>query len=103
MASFRLRTSLRTSRHAGRFRILCALRGGPYGVEAMNVRVERTLARCGLNPAGRFYDFGHDLFPQLLAEGVPMYGYPTEQYLLDIGSYEKYNQAQRDLAEGRVV
>jgi NDP-sugar pyrophosphorylase family protein len=54
-------------------------------------------------PAGRFYDFGHDLFPQLLAEGVPMYGYPTEQYLLDIGSYEKYNQAQRDLAEGRVV
>jgi exodeoxyribonuclease V alpha subunit len=41
---------------AGRFRILCALRGGPYGVEAMNVRVERILARCGLNPAGRFYD-----------------------------------------------
>ena len=31
---------------AGRFRILCALRGGPYGVEAMNVRVERILARC---------------------------------------------------------
>ena len=41
---------------AGRFRILCALRGGPYGVEAMNVRVERILARCGLIPAGRFYD-----------------------------------------------
>ncbi len=54
-------------------------------------------------PAGQFYDFGHDLFPQLLAEGVPMFGYPTEQYLLDIGNHEKYQQAQRDLAEGRVV
>mgnify|MGYP005861953141 CR=1 FL=1 len=54
-------------------------------------------------PAGQFYDFGHDLFPRLLAEGALLVGYPTDQYLLDIGNHDKYNQAQRDLAEGRVV
>lgn len=41
---------------AGRFRILCALRGGPFGVGAMNRRVERILSRCGLHPTGKFYD-----------------------------------------------
>jgi exodeoxyribonuclease V alpha subunit len=41
---------------ANRFRILCALRGGPFGVAAMNACVERILARHGLRPSGRFYD-----------------------------------------------
>ena len=41
---------------AGSFRILCALRGGTFVVEAMNPRVERILARHGLHPTGRFYD-----------------------------------------------
>ena len=41
---------------AGRFRILCALRRGPYGVEGMNRRVERILADAGIHPGGRFYD-----------------------------------------------
>lgn len=53
-------------------------------------------------PEGQFYDFGHDLFPRLLAEGVPLYGQPTDDYLLDIGDHDKYARAQRDLAAGLV-
>jgi NDP-sugar pyrophosphorylase family protein len=54
-------------------------------------------------PEKRFYDFGRDLFPRLLEEGVPMYGFPTDEYLLDIGDPQKYAHAQRDWAEGRLA
>lgn len=51
-------------------------------------------------PAGVPYDFGRDLFPQLLAAGASLYGWiiPADAYLLDIGAPEKYAQAQRDWA-----
>jgi exodeoxyribonuclease V alpha subunit len=40
----------------GRFRILCATRSGPYGVEAINELVEERLAKAGLvHPEGRWY------------------------------------------------
>jgi NDP-sugar pyrophosphorylase family protein len=48
------------------------------------------------------YDFGHDLFPQLLIAGVSFYGYPIAEYLLDVGTLEKYRQAEGDIAAGRV-
>jgi exodeoxyribonuclease V alpha subunit len=41
---------------ADNFRILCALRKGPYGANRMNRRVEKILAEKGLEPGGRFYD-----------------------------------------------
>jgi exodeoxyribonuclease V alpha subunit len=41
---------------ATRFRILCALRKGPYGVKRMNRHIETILSKKGLNPKGRFYD-----------------------------------------------
>ena len=49
-------------------------------------------------PADTFYDFGLHLFPALLAQGVSMYGWaiPDGTYLLDIGSPEKYAQANRE-------
>jgi mannose-1-phosphate guanylyltransferase/phosphomannomutase len=49
-------------------------------------------------PPDTFYDFGHDLFPQLLAQGVSMYGWvvPEGTYVLDIGTPEKLLQAQQD-------
>jgi NDP-sugar pyrophosphorylase family protein len=53
-------------------------------------------------PENRFYDFGHDLFPELLAAGVPLIGYPTEEYLLDIGDLTKYERARRDFTEGKL-
>ncbi len=55
-------------------------------------------------PPDTFFDFGHDLFPKLLAQGTPIYGYPIgdDVYLLDIGGLDRYEQAQRDWAEGKV-
>jgi NDP-sugar pyrophosphorylase family protein len=49
-------------------------------------------------PSATFYDFGLDLFPRLLAEGVSLYGWilPRHAYCLDIGTLEKYQQAQVD-------
>jgi NDP-sugar pyrophosphorylase family protein len=47
-------------------------------------------------PPATFYDFGHDLFPALLERGVPIYGYPIADYLIDIGTREKYERAQRE-------
>lgn len=52
-------------------------------------------------PAERPFDFGHDLFPALLADGVPLAGQPLPGYILDIGSPERYAQAEADLRAGR--
>jgi exodeoxyribonuclease V alpha subunit len=41
---------------ADKFRVLCALRKGPCGVNRMNRRIEQILSRKGLKPSGRFYD-----------------------------------------------
>lgn len=51
-------------------------------------------------PADTFYDFGHDLLPRLLQEGVAMYGWPLpdSDYLIDIGTLDKYALAQREWA-----
>jgi mannose-1-phosphate guanylyltransferase/phosphomannomutase len=46
-------------------------------------------------PAGQVWDFGHDVFPTLLADGARMLGYIIEDSLIDIGLPEKYRQASR--------
>jgi NDP-sugar pyrophosphorylase family protein len=53
-------------------------------------------------PSGRFYDFGHDLFPALLAADLPIYAALLRGYLLDIGTHEAYRRAQEDFAAGHV-
>lgn len=53
-------------------------------------------------PANEPSDFSNDLFPLLLAKGVPMYGYIANGYWRDIGSLEAYRQAQYDAIRGRV-
>jgi len=51
---------------------------------------------------GENYDFSKDLFPKLLDDGIPMYGYVTEGYWCDIGDLRSYRQAQFDVLDGRV-
>ena len=46
-------------------------------------------------PAAQPYDFGHDLFPSLLAEDVKIAGYVIEDVLIDIGLPETYEEADR--------
>ncbi len=53
-------------------------------------------------PANQFYQFEQGLFPTLLREGEPLFGYPSETYWLDIGTPEKYKTANFDMLLGRV-
>ena len=49
-------------------------------------------------PPDTYYDFGQHLFPRLLASGASLYGWviPEGTYLLDIGTRERYERAQRE-------
>ncbi len=53
-------------------------------------------------PAGSFYDFGRDLFPKLLIENIPYYGFKHSRYWNDVGSFEEYQQGNFDALEGKV-
>ena len=55
-----------------------------------------------LVPDGQPSDFGHDLFPDLLTRNWPVYACPGSGYILDIGSMERYEQAQADWAAGLI-
>ena len=46
-------------------------------------------------PAGQPWDFGHDVFPALLAAETRVAGYIIRDSLIDIGLPEKYEQADR--------
>lgn len=51
---------------------------------------------------GQNFDFSKDLFPKLLQDRVPMYGYITEDYWCDIGDLDSYKQTQFDMLDGKV-
>lgn len=52
-------------------------------------------------PEEGFCDFAYDVFPRLIELGLPMYGYHLKNgdYLLDIGTAEKYKQANLDMKD----
>ncbi|MFF7633336.1 sugar phosphate nucleotidyltransferase [Kitasatospora sp. NPDC008050] len=52
--------------------------------------------------AGQSVDWSSDVFPQLLKEGKPVYGYVAEGYWEDVGTHESYGKAQADVLEGKV-
>ena len=51
---------------------------------------------------GQNFDFSKDLFPQLLSEGAPLYGYIAEGYWTDVGSIGEYMRANYDVLQGKV-
>ncbi len=53
-------------------------------------------------PRGQFYDFGKNLFPDLLEKDIPYYGYKHGQYWNDVGSLDEYQQGNFDALEGKV-
>ncbi len=53
-------------------------------------------------PEGRPYDFGRELFPLLLEEEIPVYGYVMEGYWCDIGDVTAYLRAHADAMDGRI-
>jgi mannose-1-phosphate guanylyltransferase len=43
-----------------------------------------------------------DVFPALIAEGLPVYGFSSDAYWIDLGTPEKYLQAHFDMLDGKV-
>lgn len=53
-------------------------------------------------PEGRAFDFGRELFPQLVNRDKPVYAYVMEGYWCDIGDTSAYLRAHIDAMDGRI-
>ncbi len=53
-------------------------------------------------PQGQSFDFSRDLFPLLLEKGYPLYGYVADGYWCDIGNFEQYVAAHKDILARKV-
>jgi len=52
-------------------------------------------------PSNTFYDFGKQVFPELLADGLPFYGFDARgAYWCDIGTPPEYRRATADVVNG---
>jgi NDP-sugar pyrophosphorylase family protein len=54
-------------------------------------------------PANKFCGTTEDIFPTMIEEELPVYGYLHEKYWIDMGTRETYIQAQADALEGRLA
>jgi mannose-1-phosphate guanylyltransferase len=54
-------------------------------------------------PQGKRLMFERDVFPILLSEGEPVFGYATDAYWIDTGTPEQYLQLNRDLMFGKSI
>lgn len=53
-------------------------------------------------PRGISFGFGHNVFPQLLEQKKPLFGYLTSSYWRDVGNLQVYRRTHNDVLEGRV-
>jgi len=54
-------------------------------------------------PENKFYGTTEDVFPEMIKDGLPVYGYLHHGYWADIGTRETYIQAQADALDGRLI
>jgi len=59
-------------------------------------------AALDLIPADVAYDFSNELFPAMLQDQLPIYGYVADGYWCDVGNITEYQRATADLLYGRV-
>jgi mannose-1-phosphate guanylyltransferase/phosphomannomutase len=52
--------------------------------------------------AGKSYDFSKDIFPFMLRDGKPLFGFVATDYWSDIGNLQQYQQANYDALTGAV-
>ncbi len=48
------------------------------------------------------YDFSYDIFPLLVAQNAPFFGYVADGYWRDIGMVQSYTQVKADVLAGKV-
>lgn len=53
-----------------------------------------------LIPSGKFHDFGKDVFPFLLEQKEPFFGYSTHDYWRDVGNLREYRECHDDFFNG---
>ncbi len=53
-------------------------------------------------PEGKSVDFSNEVFPALLADGKPMFGFSCSGYWEDVGTLEAYSKAHRDVLDHKV-
>lgn len=53
-------------------------------------------------PEGENFDFSKDLFPGLLGNDIPIYGYKTPGYWRDVGNLEEYLSANHDVLADKI-
>lgn len=53
-------------------------------------------------PEGENFDFSQDLFPTLLTNNDPLFGFPARGYWRDIGNTDSYREAYHDIFKGKV-
>jgi mannose-1-phosphate guanylyltransferase/phosphomannomutase len=54
-------------------------------------------------PVGKPYSFERNLYPELLEQGAPIYGYLSNAYWIDIGNPEKYKEVHQAIMRGEVA
>ena len=54
-------------------------------------------------PENKFYGTTEDVFPEMIKDGLPVYGYLHQGYWADIGTRETYIRAQADALDGRLI
>lgn len=55
-----------------------------------------------LIPAGQSYDWSTQVFPHMLEQDMPIYGYVPDGYWCDIGNFSEYRRATADVLRGKV-
>ena len=53
-------------------------------------------------PTGQFCGTTEDIFPQMVQDGIPVYGYRYDGYWKDMGNRESYLQVNADALDGKV-
>ncbi len=53
-------------------------------------------------PKGENFDFSQDLFPLMLKNNDPLFGYSSKGYWRDIGNTDSYREAYHDIFKGKV-
>ncbi len=53
-------------------------------------------------PSNTEFDFGKDLFPLLLQDKKPLYGYVADGYWRDVGNLREYLQVNLDILQGKI-
>ncbi len=56
-------------------------------------------------PSQGFSDFAYDIFPRLIALGLPLYGYilnSKDYFIIDIGTWDEYRRANSNVGKSKV-